>query len=624
MKQPLPKNINRPYRSEGALASYPHPSQVCPLALLAILLGLNHLLWGQGSGLPLGSEDYHIGTRLEIKYALMPPYHPALKMWDRGKLTRFALQIDSTAEGLSPSDRRDLYRVFKDNNEWLAHRDRPQRVGGARNGYFEKMPGDTLYRFVPLYASMASTSHPYYFRNERPIWGFFYPTPANWVELNESSFYLRLNPMIDLKAGPANSGRAMFLNRRGVELRGGFDDRVFFYSNITDTQLRWLPYVQQWVDRNKAVPGNGYYKVYDSRYFDSEGAWDILNGQAFIGMHVTDHIGVQFGHGKHFIGNGYRSLLLSDFSHNMLYFKINWEFGRLTYQNLYAELEATSAQANPSSVLIPRKYMAAHYLSWRPGPRFSLGLFEAVVFNRTNHFELGYLNPVILYRTVEHLLDSKDNILIGLDVKWDLWRRMRLYGQFLLDEFKSTEILSNDGWWANKWGWQVGVLYIDAFGIDHLDLRAEYNHVRPFTYTHEGELGASYSHYNQPLAHPLGAAFRELLCAVRWQPLRRLTLQARLLHWVQTAEPDGENWGRNILLPNESRTSDYGNEIGYPQRERVSLAGLDGSWELYHNLWFDLHAQWRHVRRLSGNAPSSESFLAAGLRLNLPMQRFDF
>jgi len=574
---------------------------------------------GQGIGLPVGSDEYRIAERAEIKYGLLPDYHPALKMWNRGSLVHFALHVDSLAV-ISPSDKRDLRQIFLNSNEWLGQWEYPQTVAGHKTGRFVKIKGDSLYRFIPSNQAVESTKHPYYFRNKKPIWNFFYPTPANWVEFNEPHWYLRLNPMVDFKVGSSD----VFLNRRGVSLRAGFDNRIFVYSEITDTQLRWLPYLNEYVDHNKAVPGNGFYKKYNSGIFNSDKAFDILNGQAFAGINVTRHVGLQFGHGRNFIGYGYRSLFLSDFSHNYLFLKINWEFGKLYYQNLYTELEAVSAQANPGSVVIPKKYLAAHYFSYRFSPKFSLGFYEAVVFSREGQFELGYLNPVILYRTVEHLLDSKDNILIGLDFKYDFKNRIRFYGQYLLDEFKSTEIFSGNGWWANKWAWQLGAKYIDAFGIDHLDLQLETNRARPFTYTHDDLYGSSYSHYNQALAHPLGANFREWLLNVHYQPLERLQLQGRVIHYVQGRSPEGQNWGEDILLPNTSRTQDYGNEIGEPIKAEGLLLGLDASWKIYHNLFAEIQ-YFRRSNKIPGDDSGTvQSFLSTGIRWNIAQQRFDF
>ena len=49
---------------------------------------------------------------------------------------------------------------------------------------------------------------------------------------------------------------------------------------------------------------------------------------------------------------------------------------------------------------------------------------------------------------------------------------------------------------------QLGAKYVDAFGINNLDLQLEMNRVRPFTHSHNDSI-SNYTHYNQPLAHPL-------------------------------------------------------------------------------------------------------------------------
>src|SRR6185369_7292398 len=113
------------------------------------------------------------------------------------------------------------------------------------------------------------------------------------------------------------------------------------------------------------------------------------------------------------------------------------------------------------------------------------------------HFEFGYLNPIIFYRSIELSNGSFDNSLAGLDAKVNVAKSFQFYGQFCLDEFLLSEIKKNRGWWANKWGIQIGAKYVDAFGIKNLDLQLEHNRVRPFTYSHTDSV-ANYTHYNQP------------------------------------------------------------------------------------------------------------------------------
>jgi len=75
-----------------------------------------------------------------------------------------------------------------------------------------------------------------------------------------------------------------------------------------------------------------------------------------------------------------------------------------------------------------------------------------------------------------------------------------------------------NGYWANKQALQLGLKSIDVLGVPNLDIQGEVNLVRPFVYTSKDNY-SSYTHYNQALAHPLGANFKEIIGIVKYQPL---------------------------------------------------------------------------------------------------------
>ncbi len=571
----------------------------------------------QGSAVPLGSELYPVLERLEISTGLPAPYHSALKYYNRRDVARYALMLDTTASlNLSEKDRRDLVYIFNENNEWLGAAAFATTIGGRK----EKSGPER--QFTQIEASRAD---PRYLRSRRPLLKHFYATPANLLEVNDKYFHFRLNPMLNLSAArPSADSQLIFTNLRGLEARGGVDDRIYFYANIVETQARFPGYVNERITRDRAIPGAGYYKSYQSELFDISQGYDFLNAQGYIGFNLTRHVGVQFGYGRHFIGNGYRSLLLSDFANNYLYLKLNWKVWRFHYQNIFAELAVNSDKNTPEGQVIPKKYMAAHHLSYNLRPNLNFGVFEAVVFSRNNGFELNYLNPVILYRTAEQGLNSPDNVLIGFDGHWDIFRHVRLYGQFMLDEFVFRELfIERQGWWANKFGIQGGLQYVNVLGIDHLDLRAEFNLVRPYTYSYS-DSAAVYNHYHQPLAHPLGANFQEWLLSIRYQPLPRLLIESRLIN-MQIGEDDKDvNWGGNLLLPNTTRPGDYGNTVAQGVGARIWLAQFDVSYQLAHHVFADLSYVMRRKDSDDDQRDSNTSWISLGLRVNVGRQRFDF
>ena len=259
-----------------------------------------------------------------------------------------------------------------------------------------------------------------------------------------------------------------------------------------------------------STPGNSHY--------------DYILARGYIDFQaVKDYINVTFGYDKNFIGNGYRSLFLSDFSNSYLFLKINTRIWKFNYMNLFTELTPQTIQINAGDKLLDKKYTSMHHLSMDVTKWLNVGIFEAVVFDRRNHFEFSYLNPVIFLRLAE-------NAFVGIDLKANVAKRFQFYAQLLLDELKVSEMRSGKGWWANKFGIQAGGKYINAFSVKNLDLQGEVNLVRPFTYSHYDSL-ANYTHYNQPLAHPLGAGFAEILGVVHCQPVKNLFLTVKGMYY---------------------------------------------------------------------------------------------
>ncbi len=407
-------------------------------------------------------------------------------------------------------------------------------------------------------------------------------------------------------------------------MRGAVDDRIFFYSNILETQASFPSYVRDRIDRDQVLPGAGLFKDYSSSTFNIAEGYDFLLSQGYIGFNVTSHVGVQFGHGRNFIGNGYRSLILSDFANNYFYLKFNTRVWKFHYQNIFAELAAEGPRDNFRNTLAKKKYYAAHYLSYRPTPNLRFGFFEAIIYNRSNQFELQYLNPIILYRSIEHGLDSPDNALLGLDFSWNFLKRFQLYGQLMLDEFKFNEVfIDRNQWWGNKNGIQLGLKYIDALGIDHLDIQIELNTVRPYTYQHR-DSAANYTHTNQALAHPLGANFKEYLFRLRYPITKNLVLNSRII-WANFGEDDENfNYGSNLLLTYNDRIDNYGIEIGQGVNSTTLLAGVDLTYRLAHNIYIDLSYLYRTKDSEQDNLDRTDTYFEGGIRMNIAPRKNDF
>ena len=457
--------------------------------------------------------------------------------------------------------------------------------------------------------------------NRKGLFNTFYKSPECLYRVDIEGFSLGINFLFDFRVGQELEGdETIYLNKRGIELFGRLDKKFYFYSSYEENQSNFLNYLNPNIEKYKTIRGRGNYKPYQSSIFDSVNGYDYGFATAYLGYNITKHTVLELGHSRHFIGNGIRSLLLSDSGNNYFNLRFNVNVWRLNYQTIIAELSSISARFNVGNTLLPKKYMANHYLSIKPRHNIEIGLFEAIVFSRENNFELQYLNPVIFYRTLEHQLDSPDNVLLGLNGKWNLWQRFSFYGQFILDDLNVSELFDSNGWWGNKYGYQLGLKYVDAFSINNLEFIFEYNQVRPYTYSHWQtgdnfkEISISnYSHFNQPLAHPLGANFREALVQVAYVPNDKFSFLGRYFNTTY-GKDDGANFGYDILTPNISRTSDFGIEQGQGLATTINSLEILAAYEIWTNLYLDLNLKVRSESNLI--APVDTRYFGIGLRYN--------
>ena len=456
------------------------------------------------------------------------------------------------------------------------------------------------------------------YKSKKPWGKTFYQTPGTLYEVHVKDFDLAVNPVLQFQLSKENNNdETLFLNTRGVRVRGRIANRIGFDSYISDNQERDPLYVQQWVDKYKAVPGEGFYKSFKTT------GYDYFDARGYFTFGVTKYIDVAFGYDKNFIGNGYRSLFLSDFSSNTLFLKLNTRIWRINYQNLFMELNATEPRG--ADRLLRKKYAVMHHLDVNITRSVNVGLFEGIIFGRPSHFEFGYLNPIIFYRSIEQQNGSFDNAVAGLDFKANIKHAVQLYGQLLLDEFVLSEIKRNTGSWVNKWGIQTGMKYIDALGIKNLDLQFESNRVRPFTYSHSDSV-SNYTHYNQPLAHPLGANFQEFIAIARYQPAPEWLLQGKLFFWKQGIDSSTTvSYGSNIFLPYTLRNRDFGFHIGDDVfRAKTVIASFLLSYELKQNLFIDLSAFFRKYDVAAMSLSTKTSVISIGVRLNMNSREFEF
>jgi hypothetical protein len=553
------------------------------LVLLLLPVGV----FSQSTYLPQGNKHEPLLNRLEILLQRNVDLNvTTARPLSRKIATRIGEYADSVQQAnpgfLSRVDQYNLQSLLMNNSEW---------VTGDQSG----------------------------FAGKRSLWNTFYRTKANLLEVNEKDFFLAVNPVIQQQQSvESDNSQRIFLNAKGLTLRGLIARKVGFSAYITDNQERGPVFVQDYIKQNDAVPGGGFYKPFKTTatdYFDARGS---------LNFSATKYIDVQFGYDRNFIGNGYRSLFLSDFGNSYLFLKLNTRIWKINYMNLYMELTPQTINISAGNKLLDKKYTSIHHLSMNITKWLNVGLFEAVTFGRKNSFELAYLNPIIFLRVAEQQAGSADNAIVGIDFKANVAKRLQFYGQWALDEFVLKEVRSGNGWWANKFGVQLGGKYINALGVKNLDLQGEVNLVRPFTYSHFDSV-ANYTHYNQPLAHPLGANFVEAIGIAHYQPHPRWTITGRLIVWKQGTDTASSNFGTNIFKINTTRTSDYGYSLPAGPRSTGVNAHLLVSYEVKENLYLEASALIRRWKAgVTAVADRNTTMFTAGLRMNMFHREYNY
>lgn len=376
----------------------------------------------------------------------------------------------------------------------------------------------------------------------------------HFLYVDTDDIKLSVDPIFNFQIGKErNNLNSLFVNTKGVLVQGSVHDKFYFYSGFHENQARYATYIDSTVRLFNVVPGQGIVKYLTKHEFDFS---QSIGG---IGYILDKHFDFLLAQDKNFIGDGYRSLLLSDNSYSYPFLKINMTFWKFRYTVIYAVFRDLQQNIDPN-IGFYKKYNTTHNLDLNIGKKnkISVSIFETVMWKpaASRGYELAYLNPILFIRPVENSLGSPDNVLLGSNIKWKINKLNTIYSQIMLDEFLLNEVKSGNGWWGNKQGIQFGFKSASIFGIKNLNIQSEVNAVRPYTYSHRTS-EQSYSHYNQALAHPLGSNFLESISFINYR-YKNWFGEMKVQYAQMGRDTGGFNLGNNIFQSYDTRNSEYG------------------------------------------------------------------
>jgi hypothetical protein len=366
------------------------------------------------------------------------------------------------------------------------------------------------------------------------------------IKNSEYTFYADYLPDLVIGRDFSNS-RTTWINTRGYQVGATIGKKFSFYSSGYENQAVFADYVDTYINQTGIVTGQAYDRGYGGKRTKD---WSYVT--ALISYTPNKYLNIAAGYDKSFIGDGYRSMLLSDFSSPASFFKLTGNLGNVTYMAMWSYMQDPSSPKLSYDVGNRKKWGVFHYLDWNVTKHLTIGLFDSVIWadaddnGNKRGFDFTYGNPIIFLRPVEASNGSPDNAMIGFNGKYKFTKNIVLYGQFALDEFEASNFFSNNGSSRNKYGWQIGLRGADALNVKSLNYLLEYNGAKPYTYSQFNAIN-NYAQQNEPLAHPWGANFKEFVGLLNYS-YKRFDFSGQLTYGHYGLDANGLNWGKNIFL----------------------------------------------------------------------------
>lgn len=438
------------------------------------------------------------------------------------------------------------------------------------------------------------------------------------LEVKGEDFRLTADLLFQFEYGYEQADRTIYAdtnrfysNVRGAWFTGDIGKKISFQTFFQEHQSIAPQYLFLSVSETGTISGQGRVK------FDRRRILDYGWSQGNISYSPVNWLNVQFGHGKHFVGHGYRSVLLSDHALNAPYLKLSalTTNRRFQYSTWLTKLQSGAGVVDR----LPTGQSSESLFYWRRARfnhvsvdlgRVQLGLFESTIFEDIDStgvrpFDALELNPVIGVNTLLRGFNGPEKTLLGIDLRVKITDKGYLYGQFAADD---------PG--GKRYAYQAGIRWFDVLRKD-LNVQLEYNTATPFMYLHSNTKLA-YEHAGLPLAHPMGAYFSEVV-GIADAAFGRFHGMVKVVSATYNKDP--------------STTEVYGSSLSRPDREvpgplgpvRQQLVHLDATASYLFNPQTNLRFYIGFQRRGLTNSVDEQqsSMVYIGLRTSIFNRYYD-
>jgi hypothetical protein len=398
------------------------------------------------------------------------------------------------------------------------------------------------------------------------------------------------------------------LGQLGFRLRGTLYDRLGFYVQASNGE------------RFAGDPNFGMldYRLRANTKFQEGGKYfDFTTG--YLNYDV-DWLRLTIGREQVLWGMGYSDrLILSDNTIPFDFGKIDLHYKSLHYSFLHGSVTGKDSLGHQLS----SKYLGAHRLEIDLSSKLRVGISEMVVYSNQS-VNFAFLNPFSFIASANRSADpdGSSNTLLGFDFEILLIKDLRITGTLLIDDINfetlgsvGKDVRGND----NKFGWQGGFTWTDAFGFPNLSLTTEYTRINPFVYSHR-TVANSYSHASLPLGPLLQPNSDEWLFGFDLDVSYRVSLNGQI-----RLQRTGENIvdSRGVLIYNAGSDILRGNgDFVHPnvflegQRVDRTLLSFMLQWQPIKQYFVEIQYFHRLFEYVEGSRNLGDSILWTTLRLD--------
>lgn len=396
----------------------------------------------------------------------------------------------------------------------------------------------------------------------------------------------------------------------GIQLGGTVSNK--FYYNVSAYQNSGVfpDYISTYIKQVGIVPGQGTANNNGGNSYQ----WSYIT--AIVSYTPSKFLNISAGRDKTFIGDGYRSMLLSDYASPYPFFKLTATLGPLKYMVMWNDMNDPALTSQYG--IARKKFGVFHYLDWNVNNRLSFGFFENLTGYFTDDngakrpFDFNYINPLIILNPINNASDDPDKSFLGFTAKYKISNGVTVYGQFALNEFRSKDFFSSNGAFTNKYGWQLGLRGTDLLAIKNLNFLIETNTAKPYTYQARSAI-ENYSDNSEPLAHPWGANFRELVGLLNYSR-KRFDFSGEADFGRYGLDENGLNYGKNIFDVYTSPAKGLNNYTG--QGLVTDMAYFEGKAAYVLNPKYNLRLEIGAVYRVEENTKFTDrtAMITVGLK----------